>query len=107
MLSVREIEKMPSPDTLKVGDRVRFIALPDEWNEPSYGIHPDSISFMKRMLKRATPVRVTMIDEFGTPWLRQLPSNAENGIPTAGRLRRKQVGVKLCHGKGAERRLTD
>lgn len=69
MLSVREIEKMPSPDTLKVGDRVRFIALPDEWSEPSYGIHPDSISFMKRMLKRATPVRVTMIDEFGTPWI--------------------------------------
>ena len=60
---------MPNPQTLKIGDRVRLISLPEEWGEPGYGIHRDSIAFMKRMLKRATPVRVTMIDEHGTPWI--------------------------------------
>jgi hypothetical protein len=60
---------MLNPNTLKVGDRIRFTSLPDEWSKPGHGIHPDSISFMKRMLKRATPVRVTMIDEIGIPWI--------------------------------------
>ena len=60
---------MPNPYTLKVGDRIRFVSLPEEWNEPGHGIHRDSFSFMKRMLKRTVPVRVTMIDENGTPWI--------------------------------------
>lgn len=60
---------MPDPHDLKIGDRVKFISLPEEWKEPSYGIHRESRAFMKQLLKRKTPVRVAMIDEFGTPWI--------------------------------------
>jgi hypothetical protein len=66
---VRATKKMPNPQTLKIGDRVRFISIPEEWNQPGYGIHRESISFMKRMIKRTSPLRVTVIDEFGTPWV--------------------------------------
>jgi len=69
MWGVRAIKKMPNPRTLKIGDRVRFISIPEEWKQPGYGIQRESIAFMKRMLKRATPVRVTIIDEYGTPWI--------------------------------------
>ena len=60
---------MPNPNELKIGDRVRFISLPEEWKQPGYIIHRESKAFMKRMLDRKTPVRVAMIDEFGTPWI--------------------------------------
>jgi len=60
---------MPNPNDLKIGDRVVFISLPEEWKHPSYFIHRESKAFMKRMLKRKTPVRVAMIDEFGAPWI--------------------------------------
>ena len=26
---------MPDPKTLKVGDKIRFVSTPDEWNDPS------------------------------------------------------------------------
>ncbi|MFO1065309.1 MAG: hypothetical protein U0892_15695 [Pirellulales bacterium] len=60
---------MPNPLELKIGDRVHFISLPEEWNRPGYVIHRDAKAFMKRMLKRKKPVRVAMIDEYGTPWI--------------------------------------
>ena len=29
---------MPAPESLKVGDLVRFVALPDEWLRPRYTV---------------------------------------------------------------------
>ena len=66
---VRVTDKMPEPQSLKVGDRVRFVSLPEEWKQAGYSTPKMSVTFMKRMLKRATPVRVKMIDKFGTPWI--------------------------------------
>ncbi len=60
---------MPNPHDLKVGDLVRFIALPDEWNQPGITLHRDSLSFMKILIRRRFPSRVKRIDEFGTPWI--------------------------------------
>jgi hypothetical protein len=60
---------MPDPRSLKVDDRVRFIALPDEWSHPGYTIQPECIVFMKKMIQRSWPSRVYEIDEYGQPWI--------------------------------------
>src|SRR4029078_12709070 len=58
-----------SPRRLKVGDRIRFVSLPEEWNEPGYTIHKSSAEFMKRMIRRGRPCRIAKI-EHGSPWIR-------------------------------------
>ncbi len=60
---------MPEPQELKVGDKVMFIAMPDEWTTPSCEIPEESILFMERMNKRKFPSRVYEIDEYGQPWI--------------------------------------
>ena len=60
---------MPNPEKLSIGDRVRFVSLPEEWSQPGYSIQRESITFMKRMIRRKFPSRVAMIDEYGTPWI--------------------------------------
>jgi len=60
---------MPDPRTLEIGDFVRFIALPEEWKQPGYQIHRDSVAFMKRMIRRTWPTRVVMHDQFGYPMI--------------------------------------
>lgn len=69
MPSVPATLTMPIPLELKVGDRVRFVSLPEEWKQPGYSIQRESVAFMKRMVKRTSPARVAMIDEYGTPWI--------------------------------------
>ena len=59
---------MPNPKTLKVGDLVRFISLPKEWSQPGYRLMPESLAFMKRMVRRKWPSRIYEIDEHG-PWI--------------------------------------
>jgi hypothetical protein len=61
---------MPDPMTLKVGDRVRFISLPQEWDDPKYQVQPCSVRFMKELVARTWPSRVFRIDDVGTPWIR-------------------------------------
>jgi hypothetical protein len=60
---------MPDPKTLKVGDLVRFVAIPAEWSRPGYTVQACDRSFMKRMIQRTWPSRVYQIDEFGQPWV--------------------------------------
>ncbi len=60
---------MPDPKKLKVGDRIRFVSLPDEWQDPAFTVHEDNIEFMKTMIRRRWPSRVCRIDEWGTPWI--------------------------------------
>ena len=60
---------MPDPKQLKVGDRVRFVSLPDEWRDPQSTVLPESVEFMESMISRTWPSRVYEIDEFGTPWI--------------------------------------
>lgn len=60
---------MPDPKSLQVGDRVRFVSLPDEWARRGYTVHGESIEFMKQMIKRSWPARVYQIDEHGYPWI--------------------------------------
>lgn len=60
---------MPQPQSLKVGDLIRFVALPDEWSRPGRAVVPESIAFMQKMVTRRRPSRVAEIDEFGYPWI--------------------------------------
>ena len=60
---------MPDPRKLKVGDKVKFVALPDEWDAPGHHVCPETIDFMKAMMARAWPSRVYRIDEDGYPWI--------------------------------------
>lgn len=60
---------MPDPRTLKVDDLIRFVSLPDEWDQPGYTVHRDSIRFMKAMIARSWPSRISEIDEAGYPWI--------------------------------------
>jgi hypothetical protein len=60
---------MPDPHFLKVGDLVRFVALPDEWSRPDYSVHRESVAFMKVLIKRSWPSRKARIDEYGSPWV--------------------------------------
>ena len=60
---------MPNPQSLEIGDLVRFVALPDEWLLPGHTVHAESIGFMKKMIRRSWPSRVSEIDEYGCPWI--------------------------------------
>ena len=60
---------MPDPRKLQVGDRVRFVDFPEEWQDPQYTVLPESVEFMEAMIARSWPSRVYEIDEFGTPWI--------------------------------------
>ncbi len=60
---------MPDPQKLKIGDRVRFVSMPEEWDEPGYVIHKETVDFMKIMIRRTWPSRVRELDENGTPWI--------------------------------------
>lgn len=60
---------MPDPRKLKIGDRVRFVSLPEEWSRPNYTLHKECLAFMKAMIRRDFPSRVYQIDEFGIPWI--------------------------------------
>ena len=60
---------MSDPSKLEVDDLVRFVSLPDEWQDPKSRVHAESIEFMKIMISRKWPSRVCEVDEYGTPWI--------------------------------------
>ncbi len=60
---------MPNPKYLKVGDLVRFVGLPDEWSQKGFSVSHDDVLFMKKLIMRSWPSRVSMIDEYGDPWI--------------------------------------
>ncbi len=60
---------MPDPKLLKVGDRVRFVAIPTEWSQPGYTLPPCDRSFLKKMIRRTWPPARSEIDEYGQPWI--------------------------------------
>lgn len=61
---------MPNPRKLKVGDRVRFFAMPDEWSHPQFTLSAYDRDFMKAMIKRQFPSRIYWVDDFGYPWIK-------------------------------------
>lgn len=60
---------MPNPKKLKIGDKVRFVSLPDEWQDTKFPVHKASIELMKVLISRSWPSRVYEIDDCGIPWI--------------------------------------
>ena len=59
---------MPSPKSLRVGDRVRFVGLP-AGSAQDCQVLAESLAFMKKMIARSWPSRVFRIDDQGLPWI--------------------------------------
>lgn len=53
-------------EDLKIGDRVRIIAVPGE-GIPNYCIHRDTVRAFKKLIDRGRSVRISQI-EHGSPW---------------------------------------
>ena len=60
---------MPDPKLLRVGDRVRFVSLPEEWLSSHASVSQASIWFMNKMIARTWSSRVSSIDNTGYPWI--------------------------------------
>jgi hypothetical protein len=54
---------------LRVGDRVRLTSIPAEFLREGYYIHRDTIRVYKKLLARRRPLRVSVVDEYGSPWI--------------------------------------
>ncbi len=65
-----ERQQMPDQKKLKIGDRVKFVVLPDEWDAPGCSINDEDVTFMQAMIARKGASRVFRIDEEGFPWIK-------------------------------------
>jgi hypothetical protein len=61
---------MPDPRRLRVGDRIVYVALPDEWRRPEIRVHAASRRFLRTIVARGRPVRIARVDDDGRPWFR-------------------------------------
>jgi hypothetical protein len=55
---------------LQVGDRVRVVRLPSEWDQSGYRVMACTRRLYKRLIERRRPVRICQIDQWGLPWVR-------------------------------------
>lgn len=60
---------MPDPTQLSIGDKIRFVARPDEWLQEGFVVQEETLEFMDRVIERGSPSRIAEIDEYGTPWV--------------------------------------
>ncbi|QDT40914.1 hypothetical protein Pan241w_09730 [Gimesia alba] len=58
---------MPDPKQLKVNDRVRFVSLPEEWDNPKFTVHASCVRFMKQLIQRKYSSQIHELDENGFP----------------------------------------
>lgn len=56
-------------ERLRVGDRVRLVSMPIEFDSPGYYLHADTRRVYKRLIARKRSIRVNRIDERGRPWI--------------------------------------
>jgi len=55
--------------TLRIGDRIRIICFPGDWNRPRYYVPSCTRRLYKRLIERRRSVRVYKIDDQGIPWI--------------------------------------
>jgi hypothetical protein len=63
----------------RVGDRVRIVRLPSDWEKPNWRVDPSLRQLYRRLIDRKWSVRVFWIDEFQQPWI-QGRTRRPNGI---------------------------
>ncbi len=54
---------------LRVGDRIRIVRLPTEWNRKGYYVPPSTRRLYLQLIRRRRSVRVNRIDESALPWI--------------------------------------
>ena len=52
-----------------MGDQVRLVTMPGEFDRPGYQVHRDTRRVYSRLIERRRSVRVFAIDELGLPWI--------------------------------------
>lgn len=55
---------------LRVGDRIRLVAMPNEFAQPDYLLDLCTRRVYERLIERRRSVRVYRIDDWGLPWVR-------------------------------------
>jgi hypothetical protein len=55
---------------LRIGDRIRLVAMPTEFAQAGYLLYPCTRRVYERLIARRRPVRVCRIDDWGIPWIR-------------------------------------
>jgi hypothetical protein len=56
--------------SLNVGDRIRFVAMPSDFGEHAERLHPDTKDAYRYLLSRRRPVEVVKLDDLKLPWIR-------------------------------------
>jgi hypothetical protein len=54
---------------LKLGDRIRIVRLPPEWQNAGYRVPRSTRSVYRKLIERQRPLVVSEIDERGLPWI--------------------------------------
>ena len=57
-----------NPKELKIGDRIRILSVPHGTDAEYYWISKDTVRVFKKIIARKRSVRISEIDEDGTPW---------------------------------------
>jgi hypothetical protein len=55
---------------LRVGDRIRLVAEPPEWQRPGYQLPSCTRRLWLLLIARRRSLRVCEVDEWGAPWVR-------------------------------------
>jgi hypothetical protein len=55
---------------LRVGDRIRFVGMPPEWDAPGFYVPECTRRLVRRLIARRRPLRVYEVGEWGSPWVR-------------------------------------
>jgi hypothetical protein len=64
---------------LRVGDRIRLVSWPPEWEQPGFHVPACTRRLVRRLIARRRPLRVYRIDECGTPWIQCRLRNKRGG----------------------------
>jgi hypothetical protein len=54
---------------LRVGDRIRLVAMPPEWDAPGYHLPACTRNLVRRLIARRRPLRIYEVDDAGAPWV--------------------------------------
>jgi hypothetical protein len=55
---------------LRVGDHIRIVRYPTDWERPDYHVATCTRRLYRRLIARRRPVRVYEVDGDGLPWVR-------------------------------------
>jgi hypothetical protein len=55
--------------TLRVGDRIRIVRFPSDWEKPNWHVGPSTRALYQKLIERKRSVRISRIDESGCPWI--------------------------------------